>query len=99
MNDEENKKEETDVGSVNEPAIPYPFQQPESNSTVQFFSSLNEMGEAQLKKMAAMSHTELMSNLNVLRRIAYKEFVDADGNWLPLKRVIRITEPKVNERS
>ena len=55
------------------------------------------MGEFQLEKMAAMSHQELMTQLNVLRKIAFKEFLDINGNWLPLKPQIKICKPKVNE--
>ncbi len=92
-----NDKKEENKNQVNEPSEIYSFQKPESNNTIQFFSSLNEMGEYQLKKMAAMSHAELMNQLNVLRKIAFKEFLDSNGNWLPVKKVLRITKPKINE--
>ncbi|GDX51092.1 hypothetical protein LBMAG27_01390 [Bacteroidota bacterium] len=95
MNTKKNKEEEN---KVNEPIADYSFQKPESNSTIQFFSSLDEMGDQQLKKMAAMSHHELLNQLNVLRKITYKEFLDSDGKWLPIKKVFSMTKLKVNER-
>lgn len=81
MNSEENKDQ------VNEPSAEY------SAKKIILFNSIDEQSEHHLRKMAFQSHEENMSNLEILRKIFLKEFLQPDGSWKPMVKILRFREP------
>ena len=58
--------------------------------SITFFNSLNEMEDFDRLKMARMTGEERMEKLEQMRNFFYKEYLNPDGTWPPLDRVIRI---------
>jgi hypothetical protein len=73
---------------VNESATAYQTQL--KTKSITFFNSLNEMEDFDRLKMAKMTAAERLEKLEQMRKFFYKEYLNPDGTWPPLDRVIRI---------
>ena len=75
--------EEEKENKLNEPGVSY-------GKKITFFNSFEEAELHGLKEMAGHSYAQRMENLEVLRKRMFADRLDANGNWLPLERVITI---------
>ncbi len=62
MTDEDKKDENKKLNGVSEPSVEYPFQTPESNRTVKFFSSFEEMEDDNYKWLATLTPEQHLQN-------------------------------------
>lgn len=76
--------EENDI--VNEPAFEYSKNQKE----ITFFNSFDEIEDFGRLKMAKMTPAERLNNLEQMRKFFYKDYLNPDGTWPPLDRVITV---------
>lgn len=60
---------------------------------IHFFQSFEEEKEFEAKKQASLSYEERMHQLEKLRKIVYKEYLQEDGTWKPLIKKITILKP------
>ena len=93
MSDKKYKKQITEEKKVNEPATAYkPVQKPGDN--IHFFSSFEQQEDFKRRQMAAMTPDELLSNLESMRKFFLRQYLSADGNWMPLSKIITFQKPK-----
>lgn len=57
---------------------------------IQVFTSVEEEKRFEANKQAMLSYHERLSNLEVLRKMLYKEHLLPDGTWKPLVKKITI---------
>ena len=86
-----NKKKVKPDSEVNESTTDY--QKIDNSKTIHFFSSFEEQEEFHRKQMASLTHEELLTNLERMRRLFLREHILPDGKWKPLARTIRIKTP------
>ncbi len=81
----------SDSHKVNEPQAEY--QKSDNSRTIHFFSSFDEQEEFHRKQMALLTHEELLTKLDQMRRYFLREHLFSDGSWKPLAKTIRINTP------
>lgn len=59
---------------------------------IQVFTSQEEEMDFEAKRQALLTYTERLSNLEVLRKMLYKEHLLPDGTWKPLVKKITIVK-------
>lgn len=69
---EENDSEEK-LNNVNEPSVKYSFQKPESNNSVRFFASFDEMEEDNYKWLANLTPEQHLENATALIKRIFAE--------------------------
>ena len=73
---------------VNDPASEYANNQ--NGKKITFFNSFDEMEDFGRLKMAKMTPAERLDTLDQMRKFFYNEYLNPDGTWPPLDRVITI---------
>ncbi len=59
---------------------------------IQVFTSFEEEKKFEAKKQASLTYSERLSQLEILRKMIYKEYLLPDGTWKPLIKKITITK-------
>lgn len=62
------------------------------SNKIQVFTSVEEEKRFEAKKQAMLSYRERLSNLEILRKMLYKEHLLPDGTWKPLVKKITIVK-------
>ncbi len=71
---DENKRDPNEkLNNVSEPSVEYPFQIPESNKTVRFFSSFEEMEDDNYKWLANLTPEQHLENATALIKRIFAE--------------------------
>ncbi len=73
---------------VNDPASEYANNQKANKIT--FFNSFDEMEDFGRLQMAKMTAAERLDKLEQMRKFFYKDYLNPDGTWPLLDRVITI---------
>ncbi|MBI2258026.1 MAG: hypothetical protein HYU67_03905 [Flavobacteriia bacterium] len=60
---------------------------------IQVFTSLEDEKRFEASKQTQLSYRERLSNLEVLRKMLYKEHLLPDGTWKTLVKKITIVNP------
>ena len=79
--DEENNQ-------VNEPQAEY--KAADKKKTITFYNSFQEMEDDRWRYLASTSYEQRLQFLEERRKVKFKEYLQADGTWPPLKRIITI---------
>jgi hypothetical protein len=61
------------------------------------FKSFEQGEEYELRTMAAKTPEQRMHKLEAMRKFFLREYLTADGNWKPIKRIITMQPPKTND--
>lgn len=61
-----------------------------NSKKIQVFTSSEEEKVFEAKKQALLTYSERLSNLEVLRKMLYKDYLLPDGSWKPLVKKITI---------
>jgi hypothetical protein len=83
-------EENIEPNQSNEPLGTY------ANGKIIFFKSFDEQEEYERRKMASLSHDELIDKLENMRKFFFKKYLLPDGSWPPLERIITIQKPKIS---
>jgi hypothetical protein len=73
---------------VNEPQAEYT--RPASKKTITFYNSFEEMEEDRWRYLASTTYEQRLQYLEERRKVIFKEYLQADGTFPPLKKVITI---------
>ncbi len=73
---------------VNDPASGYANNQ--KTKEITFFNSFDEMEDFGRMKMAKMTPAQRLDTLEQMRKFFFKDYLNADGSWPPLDRVITV---------
>jgi hypothetical protein len=73
---------------VNEPQAEY--QVPNKKKTITFYNSFQEMEEDRWRYLASTTYEQRLQYLEERRKVKYREHLQADGTWPPLKKIITI---------
>jgi hypothetical protein len=63
-----------------------------NSKKIQVFTSFEEEKNFEAKKQASLTYSERLSQLEILRKMIYKEYLLPDGTWKPLIKKITITK-------
>ena len=80
MEDEANNK-------VNEPEVAY---KPAGKKTITFYNSFEEMEEDRYRYLASTTHQQRLQYLEERRKVKFRDYLQPDGKFPPLKRTITI---------
>jgi hypothetical protein len=64
----------------------------ENSKKIHIFTSFEEEKSFEAQKQATLTYRERLEQLEVLRKIIYKEYLLSDGSWKPLTKRITITK-------
>ncbi len=83
--DEDNKSDK----ELNEPSVGY------NRKEIMVFYSAEEQADYERKIMASLTHEELLSKLEAMRKFFLRDYLLPNGEWPPLSKKIRILTPFV----
>ena len=79
---------EDEPNIVNDPQAEYIV--PNKKKTITFYNSFQEMEEDRWRYLASTTYEQRLQYLEERRKIKYREYLQPNGTWPPLKKTITI---------